>query len=436
MTIPQLLFITGTGESSAIVERILRATNNNKTSPSSVYSEIFISGVHVDDPILQALDGALNNGNWNGIHIAHCSGLIQNLIEVACQCVQKLSLLNDFHRIDSTWCRAISSGLQRPGTKVKKLLLRVQLSHDLALALNKGTRSIHCKMEELILPISDSFTSSVILLSQGIRQSKTLKTLKLSRHDLMWTMDKLQIVTLMKALDGHNSLRELSIQGSACTESGIQAMSEYVLDRLERLDLSNHRFGGDQLHGVSSLTRALSNPNRLRFLTLSGHTLRQEDVVRLTDVLSGDYSKMEELHLNNCGLGDESVQIIGNKLPQMTYHLQYLFLRDNPFYNTGYLALCDGIQKNWEIKQLVIPRKKDVMDHVQKQIDLHLVLNQAGRKLLRTTTHPIPLSLWPKVLHRASTLRHNGYYISSKSSAVNHADAIFNLLKGPALLQR
>lgn len=425
--IPQLLFVTGSGESHSIVKQIQLSSQN------AAFSEIFLSGVHVDIGIFHALVDVLTRREWNGLHMAQCCGLIPELIEASSPLVEKLSILGDFLRMDSSWCQSLSRGLQLPNTKLKKLMLRVQLSEDLSKALDESMGSSHCKVEDLIVPISNSCASSVVLLSSALRQSKSLKALKLNRHDLVWTMNKYQVSTLMKSLEAHPSLKELSIQGSSCTEFGITAISTYVVNSLQRLDLSNHRFGGDRLYGIQSLAQALCSPNTLRYLSVSGHHLSEVDVECLAGALSNEHSRMEELHMNNCNLEDNSIMIFAERLPNMKL-LKRLFLHDNPFGNSVTKALVDGTSKNWELEQLVLPRRAGQgTEDLHQQIDFHLALNRAGRKLLRTKDQ-IPLSLWPRVLHRVGETLTGNYF--SNSQSVHYADAIYHLLQGPALLQR
>lgn len=94
--IPQLLFVTGSGESHSIVKRIQLSSQNAE------FSEIFLSGVHVDIGIFHALVDVLTRREWNGLHMAQCSGLVSELIEASSPLVEKLSILGDFLRMDSS----------------------------------------------------------------------------------------------------------------------------------------------------------------------------------------------------------------------------------------------------------------------------------------------------------------------------------------------
>lgn len=429
--IPQFLFLTGGGGSDGTVTRILKSRHDKQ------FTEIFLSGVHVDRPIVQAILDILKNGKrWEGLHMSQCTGMVHDLIQHSSPFVSKLSILCDFHRMERSSCRSLSRGLQNPSCRLTKLMLRIQLSHDLATCLCEGLSAEHCQLEELVLPISNASLKSILLLSVAFRQCKTLTKLKLNRHDLVWTIDPCQIVILMKSLKDHPSLKELSIQGSSCDEIGIRAISDCVVGNLEKLDLSNHRFGGARLHGMTKLTTSLrrKHNNNLRLLSLSGHRLMESDVLDLASAMADNNSRIEDLSLMNCQLSDESIVVLANFLPRIR-DLKYLWLHDNPFGQTGSSALLVSLQQNWELEQLLLPRGRG-LDDMQRQIEFLLALNRAGRRLLRTTSHTIPLSLWPKVLGRASKKTRQTYCYYGNNQQGFHADAIFHLLKGPALFER
>ena len=66
--IPQFLFLTGGGGSDGTVTRILKSRHDKQ------FTEIFLSGVHVDRPIVQAILDILKNGKrWEGLHMSQCT---------------------------------------------------------------------------------------------------------------------------------------------------------------------------------------------------------------------------------------------------------------------------------------------------------------------------------------------------------------------------
>ncbi|CAJ1957985.1 unnamed protein product [Cylindrotheca closterium] len=436
--IPQLLFVTGNGNNQEIEERIKVASQN------PAYTEIFLSQVPVDNALVEGLMERLISKKWDGVHLSQCMGMIPELIQVCAPLVEKFSIMGDFECLDKEAADAISDALQQ--SKIKKLLLRVQLSPDLANALYQATVSESCNLQELILPISHTCDASIERLAQALMHSKTLKTLRLNRNGLTWKIDERQMETLMIALKGHPSLQELSIQGSSCTASSMEAICQHVLPSLKRLDLRNHRIGGDSLCGLPSLAAALSSSSNctLKSLILSGHSLSESETRLLVDAISSQNCQLEELQLNKCNLDDVSVTILGNHLPQM-HHLAVLQLRDNPFVGTngccdGLQALLQGVRQNYELEQMVLPTTRhmgamgDEMEDLKAQIYYQLALNRAGRKLLRTT---VPLSVWPVLLSRVREALDCDYSSHHGSmTGIHCADAVYHLLHGPALLQR
>lgn len=448
--IPQLLFITGNGSSQEVVERIRAASQND------AYTEIFLSHVPVDETLLEGVQERLISRKWDGVHLAQCTGMIPQLLQACAPLVEKFSIMGDFECMDKTWCLALSDALKQ--SRIRKLLLRVQLSLDLADAIHDATSSDNCKLQELILPISQTCNASMERLSQALGQCTTLRTLRVNRHDLTWKMNDYQMETLMGALRCHPTLKELSIQGSSCTDRGMAAICQNVLPTLEKLDLSNHRIGGDPLCGLSFLALALSQPNQLKSLCLSGHVLSESETALLVGAMvptkrsdcgmeqehqkqqDSSNCQLEELQLNRCDLNDSAACILGKHVARMP-SLAVLQLRDNPFGPDGLEALLSGVSKNWELEQMVLPTTRhtdavgDEMDRIKAEIFYHLALNRAGRKVLQSDA-TISLSVWPVLLSRVREAVECDYSSHGCLTGFHCADAIFQLLQGPALLQR
>ena len=157
--------------------------------------------------------------------------------------------------------------------------------------------------------------------------------------------------------------------------------------------------------GMEYLSASLkNNSTRLRFLSLSGHRLTETDISGLA--ASPEDCQLEELCLTDCHLSDLSIAIFATMLPKMNF-LKFAWLHDNPFGQVGASALLAFLERNWELEQLILPRGRGpAMDDLQRQIEFFLVLNLAGRRLLRATNNiPIQLALWPKVLDRADKAR-------------------------------
>jgi hypothetical protein len=316
----------------------LRVECKRPASQDETLTELFLSGVHVDATIVSTVSYLLQQDRtWEGIHLGQCTGMMAEILEVACRKVPKISILNDSNarRLEPSWCRALSKGLEHP--VVKKLMLRVPLSNDLAAALYTGMRHL----EELVLPISHASMSSIILLAGALQNCQSLRKLKLNRHDLVWTVDECQIKTLIQALENHESLKELSIQGSSCDEAGIRVIADCLVHKLEKLDLSNHRFGGDRLLGMDYLASHLKG-STLKNLSLAGHRLQEKEIAVLADALAHDGCQLEELCLTNCSISDDRIANFATRLPNMKT-LKQLWLHDNPFDVKGGTAILTAM---------------------------------------------------------------------------------------------
>jgi hypothetical protein len=424
----QLLFLTGGGDSHAIVHRL------SKLSENSTFTELYISGIHIDEIIEDAVVKVLQfKRNWVGIHIAHCTGRLNELIESVMlhDRVKKVSLLSDADHLNAPFYTAIGLGL-KTNKSITSLMIRLNLSCELANALCDGL-SHSSTLEYLSVLITGSQIGAIELLATGLQRNNSLKQLKFNRSGLVHVnIDDRHIIELTKALKYHPSLKSLSIQGSSCREAGIAAIASHIESnncKLAKLDLSNHHFGVGKLFGCRSLASALATNKHLKSLSLSGHQLSEQEVGNLAMGLSQGSDALEELIFSNCGITDKSACIIAGLFPKMQL-LKYLWLNDNPFGCVGAKEICEALRMNFELEELSIPRGLGKEMHsLQRTIEFYLVLNEGGRRLLSDDN--VPISLWPVVLARAENTRWE--YFSSASA---QADVIYYLLKGPATFER
>jgi hypothetical protein len=424
--INELLFLAGGGDSQETANRLKRL------SQEAEYTELFLSAVPVDQMVTDAVLQVLQHRKFVGLHLAHCTGSLDVLIQRVSSLnqVENVSILSDFCPLDADSCRALGQGLVE-NTSIQKLILQVRLSTELAEALYQGL-SGNASLQELSLPISAADETSIEFLAKGFRNSKSLQRLRLHRHDLVWSMNCGHMVTLMKALEHHPSLTELSIQGSSCLREGVMAIGALIGAnnvQLTKMDLSNHQYGGDGMLGVDSLAESLGANAHLKYLSLSGHALTCEDVECLAMALS-QKSGLRELCLANCDISEQGAIAFAKQIPRMK-RLQYLWLHANPFGLEGATAILQALENNWELEQLMIPRGRGTRgDDLQRKIEFQLILNRGGRKLLLERN--VPQALLPVVLSRAGNIEWE-YFVQKNAQA----DVIFHLLQaGPAIFHR
>jgi Ran GTPase-activating protein (RanGAP) involved in mRNA processing and transport len=365
--------------------------------------------------------------------VAQCTGNVDVVITSALELgkVKRLSLLLSGRQFNDNCLFALAKGLQK-NRSVKSLVLRVDLFQRLAEALAEGL-STNAALEELSLILSTSDTTAINTLARGIKQNTGLKTLLLNRCSL----EDGQVAALIKALENHPSLQELSVQGSQCRAMGIVAISGLLQSSNEKpfkLDLSKQNFSRNEMFGISFLAPALPDNKSMRFLDLSSNDLTDVDMACLASALA-ENSALEELKLINCNISDKGIQILAHHLPRMV-GLRSLWLQNNPFGLKGAQVLLDAVKKNKQLEQLWLPTGKGPeMDRIQEALLPHLQLNQAGQKLLYSDPNTVPQSLWPLVLERVNAIEWDSV---SKQHSSDKAllNAMYHLLQGPALCIR
>lgn len=425
----QYLFVTGS-DSQSIIERLHKHKNDQG------YRELYVSMIDINDDISDAIIEVLQDDtrSWDGIHVAHCTGNVDVVISCALEMgkVRKLSLLPSGQHFNDECLFALADGLKK-NQSVESLVFRVDLFQRLSEALAEGL-SANSALEELSLILSTSDTTAINTLARGIKQNSGLKTLLLNRCSL----EDGQVAALIKALENHPTLQELSVQGSSCRAMGIVAISGLLQSTNEKpfkLDLSKQNFSSGDMFGISFLAPALPDNKSMRFLDLSSNDLTDIDITCLASALA-ENSALEELKLVNCNISDKGAQILASQLQRMK-SLKSLWLQDNPFGRKGAQCLFEAAKKNKQLESLWLPTGKGRMvDEMQQGLHPHLQLNQAGQKLLYTTDpNSIPQSLWPLVLERINSIEWDS--VSERYTAAQAPpNAIYHLLQGPSLCIR
>ena len=425
----ELLILTGWGD---VVERL-----HQQCQALSHCNELFLSSVCLDAVLIDEIVSVIRERKYVGLHLARCRGNVKGLLE---KCLleessssslklQKLSILCGFDRLSLETCQVLGHVLAQ-SKSLQKLTLRAYLSDDLAKALQHGLAHSQ-SLQELSLPVSGASLSRVQALASGFRQASHLERLKLNRHDLVWNMESIQLQTLMKALEYHSSLQELSIQGSSCGTQGMAAVARLLVvnsPRLVKLDLSNHKFGGDLVPQVKILANALAENTHLKSLSLAGHMLSVDDIHHLGTGLSSDCSGLKELCLANCNIDDVKASILAEYLPHFQT-LQNLWLYDNTFGEDGARALQHSLGRNISLQQMLIPRGRGAtMTAIQLQIEHKLLLRCEGFRFLQRQ-HLISDTMWPVILSESTTGLEWEFF--DKHAA--RAESIFHLLREGAL---
>ena len=417
-----LLFVTGNDRASIV-------TRLENLQEDQSFTELYVSMIHLDDTIADALVEAIKLREWDALHVAHCSGYVDRVISAALdfQQVPKISLLPAGHLVQDECLYVLAKGLQK-NTSVKSLVLKVDLTVDLAEALAEGLGQ-NTGLEELSLLLSTSDKEAISALAVGLHTNKTLKSLKLNRCSL----EDGHVAELIQALDHHPSLFELSVEGSSCRARGIVSLTG-LLQRTSTstsqpnlmLNLQNQEFEENGQFGVNFLAPFLPRNKSMRFLDLSRNELSHAELACLASALS-ENSALQELRLVDCNISDRGAKLLAHYLPGMT-GLRKLWLYGNPFKAEGAKALLEALRTNVHLEEMLIPRGKNKqMDQIQQEMEYYLILNRGGRCLMYDKD--VNLALWPRVLERTSEL---SWDYSSNKNDTAHLTALYHLLQGPA----
>jgi hypothetical protein len=188
----------------------------------------------------------------------------------------------------------------------------------------------------------------------------------------------------------------------------------------------------------------------LQSLDVSDCNLNDTDLESLIPVLCGvnTPNRLEELFLSRNQITDNGLVLLGEALPNVR-DLKQISLWGNPFDRAGVCALCVGLKDNMDLQTIDLFRRYSC----SRQIRYYTLLNQSGRRLLRASEEerressrqddqrrrPIPLSIWPLVLERLQKIDLKLYTFEEgddddEERDFSHADLLFYMLKGPALL--
>jgi hypothetical protein len=187
------------------------------------------------DLIQSRMMNTMTNKKWKSIHIAQCSGLVNDAI-MACMSSTNLSsfsVLQPIVNAQTSYC--LTYGLKY-NKQLQSLKLSIGwdagLSRSLAMALARNV-----SLQELSIENSSNLEQPgvVMNLSFGLRLNQHLKSLNL---DGCYLQDD-HVSSLLLALDGHISIKKLSLKKNSCHTKGISAVATLLhANQLEELDLS------------------------------------------------------------------------------------------------------------------------------------------------------------------------------------------------------
>jgi hypothetical protein len=173
--------------------------------------------------------------NWKSVHIAQCSGLVNDVI-MACMSspnITSFAVVQPMVNTQTSYCLTY-------GLKYNKQLQSLKLSigwdaatsRSLAMALARNV-----SLQELSIENSTNLEQPGVVMnfSFGLRLNHHLESLNL---DGCYLQDD-HVSSLLLALDGHACIKKLSLKRNSCHSKGMSAVATLLqANQIEELDLS------------------------------------------------------------------------------------------------------------------------------------------------------------------------------------------------------
>ncbi|KAI4897343.1 hypothetical protein NFI96_015477, partial [Prochilodus magdalenae] len=213
-------------------------------------------------------------------------------------------------------CEALASAFRSLSASLKAVDLSGNLIRDTGVELlSSGLRSPHCKLEILRLAFCGITEKGAAALASALAANPT-------------------------------TLRELDLSQNHIQDSGLIAFSQAMDDFTCRLQtLRWLRESGVTDKGCAALASALiSNPTHLRELNLGHNNLTDAGIKPLSAVLKDGKSGIVHLELNQCGLTEESCDVLASTLCKEASCLKELNLGGNDLRDSGVKRICAGLE--------------------------------------------------------------------------------------------
>lgn len=292
-----------------------------------------------------------------------------------------------------------------------------------ALALSEGLSSRLCTITSLeIAEVSFHSWETVEAIAKGLSEHCRLE--KVSLHSCH--LEDAEVSVLVGALHWHPSLMELRLSMNYCQEEGTLALCRLLrspFSFLQTLDIS-YQDNWDDRKYFAHYASALSDARcPLRQLNLASNFVGDEQFSLLLQALQNN-TRLEKLQLRDNRITDKGIKEMVQALPQLS-SLRRLDVSQNRHGIEVVRDLQESLCGQTALTELVIDYGSQF-----PRIAYYTALNRAGRYCKSVTR--LPLGLWPLIFERS------GKVLTSveQTAGISEADLLFDLLRGPGLLER
>ena len=309
-------------------------------------------------------------------------------------------------------------------------------------------------LQRLDLSQCEFGADTITVLADGISENCHLVSLKLEHCRL----EDDEVAQIIRALEGHPCLLELSLRLNYCETEGVRAIADLLASdaktKLQRLDIAQQDPG---VLDLAELARALVTNKTMLYLDVKENYVRNDHIVALAEALTVNRT-LEEVNLENCDIRETGWMSFMEHLPNMQ-GLFRLWIKENPInWSEECVAATNQtmsrvLQKNSTIHTIDIFEGDDIPESSRSWMK-YLYFNRGGRKFLEP--NQVTLAIWPLLLERAGRMEpldagssfnnsndhssHDGNPENmteiSESKQFCALDILYMLLHGPALLER
>ncbi|KAL3935766.1 MAG: hypothetical protein SGBAC_008779 [Bacillariaceae sp.] len=315
-------------------------------------------------------------------------------------------------------CEATTLSAINESLRTNQSLRRLRISASIMAAQGLDGLVVNNTLEELDLSGTHLSQCAVECLSETLGQNSGLRTLKLDDCDL----DDQAMATILKSLLNHERLNTLDLSNNAASSQAMLSVALLMAQHQQLLHLSINclRFSDDfEPSCMFQAISALQSNTTLEALDISGNHLTNEAVLGLCECLSNNET-LRCLDISDAGVDEKGLSIVAQHLGEFQ-GLRDLNLSENDLTEDGAESLLAGLQSN-RLLQSLGPIGQDFK--CSCYIEHYLDLNLAGRRAFQ---NDIALAVWPHLLARTAT---------ADLSCGRNENALFSLLRGPALFER
>jgi hypothetical protein len=387
-----------------------------------------------EDTVIRAVIDLLHRAFQKGcmleeLAIGDCIGRVDEILHVASSLdmFDKISFSAESgeYELSNQGFWSISAAMKFNKRLTKLNLECMEMTKRQAAALGEGlitSSSPHFK--ELCMDRVEFEDGAITELASGLKHNSSLCMLNVDECDI----GDAELAVLIDAVESHPSLKTLSLWQNRGQKHALVALGKVLASRscqVEELDFS----GQDRLTGwLGILAQGLQWNESLTHLDLPKNGLLDRDIDDLGQILAT--CKLRTLNLSRNEITHSGFVTLTQNIPKSLKRFDFSvnhFGQEEAACHT--LTLFEEHQQLWDDGFKWNNSKSPIHQKIQHFKDL----NRCGaRRVLMAGAGAIPLSIWPIVLARANTVLEG----SISDSDERTPNVIFQLLQGPALMQR